>query len=48
MPGKRNKQPKGMSPKHARKAHVVRSSGNGDPIFCMASYAKYERLSPKS
>ena len=48
MPGskQRSKQPKGMSPKHVRKAHVVRSSGNDDPIFCDATFGKYYSMSP--
>ena len=50
MPGskQRSKQPKGMSPKHVRKAHVVRSSGNKDRIFCETTFEKYYGMSPSS
>ena len=49
MPGKmRSKQPKGMSPKHVRKSHLVRSSGNDDPIFCETTFDKYYSMSPSS
>ena len=48
MPTKRNKQPKGMSPKHVRKAHIVRSSGKDDSIFCGTTFDKYYSLSPNS
>ena len=47
MPTKRNK-PKGMSPKHVRKAHIVRSSGKDDSIFCGTTFDKYYSLSPNS
>jgi len=46
MSSARKKQPKGMSPKHVRKAHVVHSSGNDDPIFCAATFSKYYSMSP--
>ena len=48
MSSARKKQPKGMSPKHVRKAHIVRSSGNDDPIFCGTTFDKYYSLSPNS
>ena len=49
MPGKmRSKQPKGMSPKHVRKSHLCRSSGNGDPIFPATSKEKLDAMSPES
>ena len=44
----RSKQPKGMSPKHVRKSHLVRSSGNDDPIFCETTFDKYYSMSPSS
>ena len=35
-----------MSPKHVRKAHVVHSSGNDDPIFCAATFDTYYNMRP--
>jgi hypothetical protein len=46
MPTKRN-QPKGMSPKHVRRAHITRSTGNDDPIFCVTTFDKYELMTAK-
>lgn len=43
---KRGEQPKGMSPKHARRAHVTRSTGNDEPIFCVCTLDAYLRMSP--
>ena len=37
-----------MSPKHVRKSHLVRSSGNDDPIFCETTFDKYYSMSPSS
>ena len=48
MPPAARKYTKGMSPKHVRKAHVTRSSGNDDPIFCKTTFEKYTSMSPKS
>eukprot|EP00964_Phaeocystis_antarctica_P121103 scaffold84803_cov33-Phaeocystis_antarctica.AAC.3 len=47
MSSARKKQPKGMSPKHVRKAHIVRSSGNDDPIFCGTTFDKYYPPEPQ-
>ena len=48
MPPAARNYTKGMSPKHVRKAHVTRSSGNDDPIFCKTTFEKYTSMSPKS
>ena len=43
----KRKQPEGMSPKHVRRAHITRSTGNDDPIFCVTTFDKYERMTAK-
>jgi len=43
----KRKQPKGMSPKHVSRAHITRSTGNDDPIFCVTTFDKYERMTAK-
>ena len=42
------KHTKGMSPKHAVKAHISRSTGPNAPIFCSTTITKYESMSPNS
>ena len=42
------KHTKGMSPKHAVKAHISRSVGPNAPIFCSTTLTKYESMSPNS
>ena len=48
MPPAARKHTKGMSPKHAVKAHISRSTGPNAPIFCSTTLTKYESMSPNS
>ena len=48
MPPAARKHTKGMSPKHAVKAHISRSVGPNAPIFCSTTLTKYESMSPNS